>query len=314
VNLDRRLLHPRNWSQWLTIGLLYLGGRLPWAAQSLLARIGGDLMYLLARFRRQIAFVNIGLCFPELTPAQQRRRVREIFASHIMGLLETTIGWWGDGKRLEGRVEANGFDKLNTLQAQGQCVILLGCHLTTLDLAGRMLRQHTDIDVVYRSQKYPVYDFFMRSARERLFTHAIERSDTRQLIRSLKQGRTVWYAADQDYGKRNAVFAPFFGIEAATLTATSRLAKMTGALIFLYTHYRLPGNRYQINIEGPFDGFPSGDDVADATFVNGLVESAVRRHPEQYMWLHKRFKSRPPGEASVYPPRPGKRKRSRDLR
>jgi KDO2-lipid IV(A) lauroyltransferase len=314
VTLDRRLLHPRNWSQWFTIGLLYLGGLLPWRLQRLLAHLGGDLMYLLARFRRQVALVNIGLCFPELTPSQRRRMVREIFASHIMGLLETTVAWWGGDSRLDGRIEVNGVEKLNALQAQGQCVILLGCHLTTLDFAGRMLRRYTDIDVVYRNQKYPVYDFFMRTARERLFKHAIERSDMRQLIRCLKQGRTVWYAADQDYGLRNAVFAPFFGIEAATLTATSRLAKMTGAPIFLYTHYRLPGSRYQINIEGPFEGFPSGDDVADATFVNGLVENAVRRHPEQYMWLHKRFKSRPPGQPSVYPPRPRKRKRSRDLR
>jgi Kdo2-lipid IVA lauroyltransferase/acyltransferase len=314
VSIDRRLLHPRNWSQWLTIGLLYLGGLLPWALQRILARAGGDLMYLLARFRRQVAFVNIGLCFPELTPSRQRRLVRDIFASHVMGLLETTLAWWSDERRLRPRMQANGFEKLRAHQQTGAGAIVIGCHFTTLDLAGRLFLFNADTDVVYRQQKYPVYDLFMRRNRERLFKHAIERSDMRQLIRNIRNGGTVWYAPDQDYGKKGAVFVPFFGVPAATLTATSRLAKMTGAAVFFCTHYRLPGNRYEINIEGPFANFPSDDDIADARFVNQLIEQAVRRAPEQYMWLHKRFKSRPDNEAGLYPKRTRKRKRTRELR
>lgn len=298
----------------MTVGLLYLGGLLPWPLMTALAKVAGLTLYACAPFRRRVAMINIGLCFPALSPGQRRAMVRDIFVSHMMGMFETTVAWWGNEARLKGRVQASGFDKLNALQAQGQGVILLGCHLTTLDLAGRLIGQQTDIDVVYRPQKYPVYDVLMRSSRERLFKHAIERNDIRTLIRNIKKGRTVWYAPDQDYGRKNAVFAPFFGIPAATLTATSRLAKMTGAPIYLYTHYRLPGGRYDIAIEGPFEGFPTGDDVRDATFINAIIESAIRRHPEQYMWLHKRFKSRPEGEPGFYPKRTRKRKRSRDIR
>jgi len=314
VNFERRLLHPRHWGAWITVGLLRLAGLLPWPLMQLLAQVLGHALYLLAPFRRRVAIVNISLCFPELDPKAQHRLVRRIFVSHIMGLLETTLAWWGDDDQLRPRMQATGFEQLREYQQSGRGAIVIGCHFTTLDLAGRLFLFNADTDVVYRPQKYPVYDFFMRRNRERLFKHAIERSDTRTLIRNIKKGRTVWYAPDQDYGKKNAVFAPFFGIPAATLTATSRLAKITGAAVFFCTHYRLPGNRYEINIEGPFENFPTDDDVADASFVNQLVERAVRRAPEQYMWLHKRFKSRPEGEASFYPKRTRKRTRTRDLR
>jgi Kdo2-lipid IVA lauroyltransferase/acyltransferase len=314
VTLERRLLHPRHWGHWITVGLLYVGGLLPWPLMTVLANLIGQMLYVFATFRRRVATVNIQLCFPHLTPAQQRKLVRDIFASHVMGLFETTIAWWGEDDMLRPRMRANGFDKLRAHQQTGQGAIVIGCHFTTLDLAGRLFLFNADTDVVYRRQKYPVYDFFMRRNRERLFKHAIERSDTRQLIRNIKQGRTVWYAPDQDYGKKNAVFAPFFGIPAATLTATSRLARITDAPVFLCTHYRQPGGYYDIAIEGPLKGFPTGDDVNDATFINAIIESAIRRHPEQYMWLHKRFKSRPDGEAGFYPKRTRKRKRSRDLR
>lgn len=296
------------------MGLLYLGGLLPWSAMSALAHLMGLALYVLAPFRRRVAAINIALCFPELSKREQHALVRAIFVSHAMGLLETAFAWWGSDARLQGRVEANGFEALRAHQATGQGAIVIGCHFTTLDLAGRLFLSQADTDVVYRPQKYPVYDFLMRRNRERLFKHAIERSDTRTLIRNIKHGRTVWYAPDQDYGKKNAVFAPFFGVPAATLTATAKLAKITGAPVYFCTHFRLPGNRYQINIEGPLQHFPSGDDLADASAINRIVETAVRRHPEQYMWLHKRFKSRPEGEASLYPKRARKRKRTRDLR
>ena len=196
--------------------------------QHALAVALGHIIYLLAPFRRQVAKINIGLCFPELTLHQQHRLVRKIFVSHALGLLETAMAWWAKDEKLRPRVKVSGFDKLLVHQASGKGAIVLGCHFTTLDLAGRLFLFNADTDVVYRRQKYPVYDFFMRRNRSRLFKHAIERSNTRQLVRNIKNGRTVWYAPDQDYGKKNAVFAPFFGVPAATITATSRLVKMTG--------------------------------------------------------------------------------------
>ena len=124
--------------------------------------------------------------------------------------------------------------------------------------------------------------------------------DIRQTVRLLRQGEVVWYAPDQDYGTAHAVFVPFFGIPAATITATSRIAKMGKAAVIPCAHYRLPGGRYEIEFGAPLDGFPSGDEEADTARINQTIEHYVRKHPEQYLWVHKRFKHQPPGQAKLY--------------
>lgn len=312
MQINRQLLHPRYLHHWILLGILRLTALLPLSSIGTLGRIGGTLLYWLAPFRRKVAETNIRLCFPKLSAAEQRELVKNTFYSNIMGLLETAAGWWGNPERIRPRIRYTGFEKLHNLNGQG--AILLGCHLTTLDFAGRMIAMNADIDVVYRTQKYPVYDYVMLRARERIFKNVIERSDMRQLLRSVKQGRVVWYAPDQDYGRKNAVFAPFFGVPAATLTATGRLAKMTGAPLYIYKHYREADGNYHAIIEGPIENFPRGDELQDATTVNQLIEAAVRAHPEQYMWLHKRFKSQPEGKNELYPKRRRKRKHSRHMR
>lgn len=310
--INRQLLHPRYLHHWILLGILRLTALLPLSGIDTLGRIGGWLLYWLAPFRRKVAAVNISLCFPQLSATEQRDLVKATFHSNVMGLLETAASWWGKPERIRPHVTYSGFEKLHNLNGQG--AILLGCHLTTLDFAGLMMAMNADIDVVYRTQKYPVYDYVMLRARKRLFKNVIERSDMRQLLRSVKQGRVVWYAPDQDYGRKNAVFAPFFGVQAATLTATSRLAKMTGAPLYIYKHYREAPGKYHAIIEGPIENFPTGDDLQDATRINQLIEAAVREHPEQYMWLHKRFKSQPAGKNALYPKRSRKRKHSRNMR
>jgi len=310
--INSQLLHPRYLHHWIVLGLLRLTAYLPLSALSGLGRAGGRLLYWLAPFRRKVAQTNIRLCFPQLTDAQQRELVKATCYSSIMGLLETAASWWGNTDRIRPHITYTGVEKLQNLNGQG--AILLGCHLTTLDLAGLMLAMQIEVDVVYRPQKYPVYDFMMLRSRGRRFKHVIERSDLRQLLRVIKQGRIVWYAPDQDYGTKNAVFAPFFGVPAATLTATGRLAKMTGAPVYIYKHYREAPGKYHAIIEGPIGNFPTGDELQDAITVNQLIEAAVRPHPEQYMWLHKRFKSQPDGKNKLYPKRTRKRKHSRNMR
>lgn len=310
--INRQLLRLRYLHHWIVLGLLRLTAYLPLSALSPLGHAGGWLLYWLAPFRRKVAETNIRLCFPELTPAQQRDLVKATCYSNFMGVLETAAGWWGNPANIRPHITYTGFEKLHNLNGQG--AILLGCHLTTLDFSGLMMSMNADIDVVYRPQKYPVYDFVMLRSRERMFKHVIERNDMRQLLRSVKQGRVVWYAPDQDYGTRNAVFAPFFGVPASTLIATGRLAKMTGAPVYIYKHYREAPGQYHAIIEGPIENFPSGDELQDATTVNQLIETAIRPHPEQYMWLHKRFKSQPDGKNKLYPKRTRKRKHSRHMR
>ena len=176
-------------------------------------------------------------------------------------------------------------------------------HLSTLDFAGAALALglRSEFDVMYRHNKNPLIETIMKRGREKHFPSAIERDDIRRVIRRLKQGATVWYGADQDYGIKHSVFAPFFGIQAASITAPSRLLKMTGANVLVMSHYRNPDTgRYRVVIAGMPDEYPTGDDVTDCTLYNQVVESCVARAPEQYWWLHRRFKTRPEGVRRPY--------------
>ena len=181
---------------------------------------------------------NIALCFPELDAASRDALVREIFTSTGIGAVETAIAWFGDVARLRERVTFEGLDALTTAQERGRGVMLIGAHFSTLDLAGALLSQAVDLDVIYRYNKNPVIEWAMRHGRERRFKGVIERSDTRTVLTRLKDGHTVWYAADQDYGRKVSVFAPFFGVTAATVTATSRLARFNSSPVVFISHFR----------------------------------------------------------------------------
>jgi len=152
--------------------------------------------------------------------------------------------------------------------------------------------------VTYRRHKNPVFEWFMTRSRHKLHNAAIERHDVRQAMRSLKQGHTLWYAPDQDYGPRSSVYADFFGVPAATVTATARFARVNNSPVFFYHHYRTPDNRgYHLEFTRVPAPFPTDNEVEDAEIINGVIEAAIRKHPEQYLWLHRRFKTRPGGKA-----------------
>jgi KDO2-lipid IV(A) lauroyltransferase len=154
---------------------------------------------------------------------------------------------------------------------------------------------------MYRFNKNPVWEWLQVSGRQHYFDGVVERQDTRQVLKRLKAGRSIWYAADQDYGAKHSVFAPFFGVPAATITATSRFARLNGSpVVLMTTHRDIRAHRWRIEFHPALSGFPTGDDVADATTINALLEAHIRRQPEQYLWVHKRFKTRPAGEAPVY--------------
>ncbi len=278
------LRHPRYWPAWMGIG-----------------RSLGWLMYLLGRDRRHITEVNLQLCFPELDPRAQRRLVRRTFVSNAIGMVETAVAWFGDPGSLRARTRLQGKEHLDRALAQGKGVLLLGGHFTTLDLGGALLSLYQDVDVTYRPHPNPVFQHFMLRGRERLYGTAFDRAEVRGMLRSLKRNRVVWYAPDQDYGAKHSVFAPFFGIPAASITATARFAEMSGAPVVPFSHFRSEDNsRYELHIDPPLENFPGCDAVDSATRVNEWLESAIRRHPDQYMWLHRRFKTRPPGEPRPY--------------
>ncbi|HCS66516.1 MAG TPA: lipid A biosynthesis acyltransferase [Cellvibrio sp.] len=291
---------PRFWPTWLLLAFFRLCALLPVSVNFAIGRFIGAIFYYLARSRRRIAATNIALCFPELDAQSQQQMVRAVVRNCGISIMESSMALWGQVDKLRNRHHMEGFEQLAALQANGQGVILLGCHFTTMDPAGRVFSYHAKPDMLYRKDPNPLLAYALIKAREQYLGSAIVFSDTRQLIKNLRQKHIVWYAPDQDYGKDNSVFAPFFGIQAATIVATARIAQLGRAAVVPYAHYREDNGHYKLVFGAPLDNFPSGDDVADATRINNIIEDMVRVKPDQYLWVHRRFKTRPPGESGFY--------------
>jgi len=284
-------LQPKHWPVWFCIGLLVLVTRLPYAWQLGIGKGIGLLLHKVAGSRRRIAEVNMDICFPEKTPEERAALVRQIFIDNGIGLMETFMGWFRDPQWLRSKTEFVGFDKVREAQANGQGVMLLGAHYSMLDLAGSLLSTELRISVSYRPQDNPVMNYIMERNRARFYDECLTRKDIRGFIRTLRQGNVLWYAQDQDFGRKNSVFVNFFGYPAATITATSRIAKAGKALVMPITYFRKPDNSgYVITVFDPID-IPSGDDAADAQLANDFIEAQLRENPSQYLWLHKRFKT-----------------------
>lgn len=295
------LLHPRHWLTWLAMGLWWLIAQLPLPVLVALGGLVGRLMYLIGGDRRRIVERNIELCFPELTEAERRDLIRRNFSNYGIGLFEVAIGWWWSNRRLSKVVRLEGLHHLTNLQGRGG--LLMAMHFTTLEIGGQILNMALSIDAMYRPHKNLVYDYLQRKARvkRRSDCYAYPRKDVRGVMKALKAGRIVWYAPDQDYGAKQSVFVPFFCVTAASVTATAKFARAGNAQVFPFTHYRRADNSgFDVVIHPPLEDFPVGDDVADAVRINQVVEHYIRQHPDQYLWAHRRFKTRPPGEPKVY--------------
>ena len=281
--------------------LLWLVTRLPFSLQMRTGRLIGRLAYRAARRRRHIAAVNIRLCFPQLDTRRQAGLVKAHFLSLGQGVVETALCWWGREEQLRDRYLLIGEEHLTAAHARGKGVILLSAHFTTLELGGRLLALRQPFHVLYRQHKNPLFETVMQHGRARRFETAIPRDDTRGLLKCLKENGAVWYAPDQNHGGSQSLFAPFFGIQASTLTTTSRLAKISGAAVVPFVQTRLSGDQGYLLILCPaLEDFPGTDPQADATRINRLIEDAIREMPEDYLWVHRRFKTRPAGEAYPY--------------
>ncbi|TXH97633.1 MAG: lipid A biosynthesis lauroyl acyltransferase [Pseudomonas sp.] len=296
-------LHPRFWLLWLGLGLLWLVVQLPYRVLLVLGRGLGVLMYRVAGERRYIAERNLELCFPNLNAAEREQLLKANFAALGIGFFETAMGWWWAKSRLARLGHIEGLEHLQQIQQQGQGVILMALHFTTLELGAALLGQVQTIDGMYRQHKNPLFDFIQRRGRERhnADATAIERDDIRAMLRVLRAGRAIWYAPDQDYGPKQSIFVPLFGIPAATVTATSKFARLGKARVVPFTQERLAdGSGYRLVIHPPLADFPGASEEADCRRINQWIEEAVRRNPEQYLWVHRRFKTRPVGEPRLY--------------
>lgn len=296
-------LHPRFWPLWLGLGLLWLVVQLPYAWQLKQGRLLGWLMYHLAGSRRHVAERNLELCFPQMTPAEREKLLRENFASTGIGFFETAMGWWWAKKRLTSLGHIEGLEHLRQAQAEGQGVILVAVHFTTLEMGAALLGQQHTIDGMYREHANPLFEYIQRRGRERHNDDAtaIERDDIRAMLKVLRAGRAIWYAPDQDYGRKHSIFVPLFGVLAATVTATSKFARLGKARLVPFTQKRLAdGSGYHLVIHPPLEGFPGESEEADCLRINQWIEQVISACPEQYLWVHRRFKTRPEGEPRLY--------------
>jgi KDO2-lipid IV(A) lauroyltransferase len=285
----------------MAIAVLWCLSQLPFTWQLAIGRFIGRAFQQLAARRRAIAAVNLSLCFPELSAGDREQILTEQFLSMGIGVLETAMSWWAPARRLTKLARVEGLQHLQAALDSGKGVILLSAHFTTLEIGGRLLALHTPFHVMYREHKNAAFDRVMKSARIRHFGKAIPRGDLRGMLRSLQDNMPVWYAPDQDYGREQSIFVPFFGTPAASITATSRLARISGAAVVPFFQTRLPDARgYRLTLYPALDDFPGTSIEQDTRRVNEIIEARIREQPGQYLWAHRRFKNRPAGEPGIY--------------
>lgn len=294
-------LDPRHWPAWIAIGIIRAVAKLPYPA---LLRLGRGLGWLAARLlvaRRRVAERNIALCLPELSATEQQTLVEANLRDAGVMLVEFALAWFGSDDAI-GRVpvQIEGLERLAEAKAAGRGVLLVGGHFSHLELCARLVSYRQRIAAMYRVMDSAVFEQQVLAARLRYAEAMFTKTQIRQSVRYLRDGGVLWYAPDQDMRGKDSVFVPFFGVPAATISATHHLARMSGAVVLPFFHRRLPDGGYAIRLGEPLADFPSNDAVADTARVNVAIEAMVRTAPEQYFWLHKRFKTRPEGAEAVY--------------
>ncbi len=296
-----RFLAPRFWLLWLGFAVMRAVVLLPYSLQVRVGHGFGRLAYAAFPRRRRIAARNIELCFPDMSPADREALLRRHFLALGMSMVETSLCWWGTDAKILPLVTVRGMEHLEAALAGGHGAIMLTGHFTALDLGGRFVAMKVPVHAMYRPHRNPLFDEIQKRGRERSAEKAISKRDIRALIRGLREHRAIWYAPDQSYRRKQGVVLPFFGVPAPTNTATSSLARVSKAPVLPFYPRRRPDNRgYDLVILPPLDDFPGKDRESDARRINALLEEWIREAPEQYLWVHRRFKMRDPAYEDVY--------------
>ena len=295
------LLRPSLIPIWISMGFLWLLHWLPLSAQAAIGSALGWLLSLKPGKRRRVVATNLALCFPEASESERKRWLRQTFQASMRAVLEHGILWWGSEARVRRLIQIDNPDA--ALGDGTRPVIWLAPHFVGLDMGGVRLTMDRQIASIYAPAKDPVTDKYMRHGRTRFSDIVLiaRNEGIKSTIKAIKSGLPFYYLPDQDHGRHNAVFVPFFGVSAATVSALPRLAKLTNAQIVPVITRQLPGGQgYRVRFYPPWENYPSGDLDADVARMNAFIEERIREMPEQYLWLHRRFKTRPIGEARLY--------------
>jgi len=297
----RPSLAPRNWPGWLAVSALWLLGWLPRRLGLAVVWPLGVLAHRFAGRRRDIAERNLERCFPEWSEDQRAETVRACFASVARMIAEVAWCWSGAVSRIHRLGRIHGLENLDEAEEQGNGVLLVTHHSTCLELGGRILLTRARFGGVYRPLNSPVMEWYQTRGRLRYAQFMVSKRNALQAVKILKRGGVVWYAPDQDFGPGQSAFAPFFGIQTASLLATHRLPAMTGcAVVPMFPVYDAASRCYDVHVLPALDNYPTADPVADLACINALIEEWVRKAPEQYWWIHRRFKTRPASEPPFY--------------
>ena len=293
-------LHPKYWPTWLVVAVLYLISLLPYNFQQKLGEWIGKLFYRLGGTRRKIVEKNIAACFLELSPEEQRKLVLDSLIANAKGYIECTVGWWRPMDRFHQSLQVHGLEHLREAERRGKGILLLGGHFSILDFAGPLISRVLEFNYMYRPHNNPLFNAVIERSRQRFMNRSFTKKQLHDMIAFIKQGNLVWYGFDQDFGRRNTVFAPFFGVPAATLTTPAWIARRTGATVLMVSQFREGNGVYSLYFSPIFENYPTDDEIENATRINAQLEAEIRRDPDQYLWLHRRFKTRPPGEPNFY--------------
>lgn len=292
---------PRYWPAWLGMGLLRLLCLMPHRMALATGRVFGRIAHRFGGSRRAIVRRNIELCFPELSPEERDALAYEHFKALGMTLIEMGLGRWASDRHLQSITRLTGIEHVERALDAGRGVILLSAHFTTLEIMGRVLSQHIPpFDAVFRQNRSEFMTELQRTGRERSAATTIEKRDIKKMVRSLKQARPVWYAPDQSYNRKGAAVIPFFGVPAMHTTATSTLARLGNAAVIPFFPRRLDDSSYEMTLLPALEDFPGDDPVSDTRRYLELLEQHVRTCPEQYFWVHKKFKDLPDGYPNYY--------------
>ena len=296
------LYHPKFWGYWLLLGFLRVLVQLPWTARMTVGGWLGRLVFAFARHRRRVALTNFRLAFAQLDERRRAKLVRRFSESVGKGFVETGMGWFWSEKSLSriSRFEGDA-RSIALIEDPAVPLILIGAHSTLMELGVRLLGMYVDAAGMYRPLKNPFFERWIKYQRSRAATELVYFKDMRHVFRIMKAGANLWYALDQDMGHRVSVFAPFFGIPACSVNVLPKLHARTGARWVPVFIWRDDARRqYVVKVLPEVVPRPDEDDEAVAARVNAIYEAEIRLHPEQYFWVHRRFKNRPEGEADVY--------------
>ena len=289
----------------IIFGLLWVAHFLPNRALAAIGDVVGLLLFWLIPERRHVTRVNLEKCFPHLPASEREALARAHFRAFARSFVDRALLWWAPRARVERLVRIEGLEHLRAAMGKpgGEPVILFAPHFVGMDAGGTRVTCEANIVSMYANQKDAKFSELLLRGRSRFGDQRMvsRQQGIRATLAAMREGRPFYYLPDQDFGPRDAIFVPFFGVSAATVPGLSRIARLARARVLPCVTRLLPGGEgYALRIEPPWDNFPSADPVADTLRMNEYIERCVLEMPEQYLWMHKRFKTRPTGESRFY--------------